>query len=552
MAAACACGQQAHPSRRDIIVVDAATALADRIVATRARRDPSWATSVGIRGHDHELRRSDAGSFAEELAEVEAFLVEARALDPGVRRDALVGALEVEAFELSTARTWARDPDLAAAFFDHLLGVLLAPHLTRDEKLAALAGRLEGCARFFGDGWSRFEPAEVPSLWVDGARESSSGAVAFLDAMRAFAAGAPEPLATRIADALAGAEGTIAAHDAWLRALAPRAHGTPSLGSAALTRLLRIRGFREHPDELVALGERLRDRFRAEMEEVALTVLAEAGRSPGDDPVAEAMAVVKQDHPATFEEALALYRSAIEESRAAVIALGLVTPTEVPLDVVETPAFLRHLVPFAAYVGPPRFATPRRGTYLVTPKVDLEGFPRADVRNTTVHEAWPGHHLQLSIAADRAPSWAWLADAVDHVEGWALYCEALMGERGFTASPQERLVRARDALWRAVRIVLDVGIHTGVLSPSEAAARLARETGMTREEAEAEVLRYALEPGYNLSYMMGRLAIEEMRERALARGGDLRSFHDAFLAAGPLPVVLSSRLLGWGQDIRQG
>ena len=124
-----------------------------------------------------------------------------------------------------------------------------------------------------------------------------------------------------------------------------------------------------------------------------------------------------------------------------------------------------------------------------------------------------------------------------------------MGERGYTSAPAERLIRARDARWRAVRIVLDVALHTGRLTPAEASARLAAETGMAREEADAEVLRYTQAPAYNLSYMWGRVRIERMRERAHARGISDRSFHDALLALGSIPVDLAAEAL---EDIRQG
>ena len=162
----------------------------------------------------------------------------------------------------------------------------------------------------------------------------------------------------------------------------------------------------------------------------------------------------------------------------------------------------------------------------------------ADTRNVTVHEAYPGHHLQLSVAAQKASLAAFLCEVPDLSEGWALYCEAIMGAHGYTAKPEERLIRARDARWRAVRIVLDVELHLGRLTPEQATARLADETGMGREEAAAEVLRYTQAPAYNLSYMWGRLRIEELRARVLGAGVSERAFHDAFLSIGTLPVDL--------------
>jgi uncharacterized protein (DUF885 family) len=524
-----------------------AEALAEEMLHARARDEPAWATQVGLRGHDHVLGDPSPEAVHERFREVDAFLARAEALPPGPDRDVLLAVLLLERYEITDVRRHARDPDLAVEYLDHVFYLLLAAHLPDEEKLAALAGRLEGAPRFFLEGRRRFDPRDVPPLWVEGAIESADAGPAFFAAVREFCASAKAPAgaARRAEAALGPAEEALASHRAWLQSLHGEAKGDYGLGAEAFAALLRVRLVHETPGELLRMGAELSERFRREVREAALTVLAEAGREPGDDPVAEALDVVKDDHPRTFSDVLRAYEDAIREARAFVAQRGLASLDDVPLDVVETPPFLRHLIPFAAYVAPARFAAPRRGTYLVTPKVDLRAFPRADVRNTTVHEAYPGHHLHLARAAVETSLPAFLASAPDMTEGWALYCEHMMGEQGFTSTPAARFVRARDALWRAVRITLDVGLHAGGLRHEEAAAILSRETGMGPEEAAAEVLRYTQEPGYNLSYMWGRRRLEALREAWRGRGGDLRTFHDAVLGAGEIPVALvEERLLG--------
>lgn len=511
----------------------ATQALAEEVLASRARRNPAWATLAGITTYDHALRRVTREAIAEEAREVEELLAQVEGLPDSLDRDALSTQLSLDLFELLEGRGWARNPDVAAEHFDHLFSLLVAAHLDKEARAAALASRLEGAPAFFRDAWTRTDPKEVPRLFVTGALKSVDGAAAFFDAVEEAAAGTASE--ARVKAALPPARRVVKEHEDWLTRLHGEAAGDIPLGEERFERLLRLRRIDDAPKALLDLGGRMVERFRAEVREAALTVLAEAGRSPGDDPVAEALDVMRADHPRTFAGVLDAYRSSIEEARAFVASNGLAPMTDVPLDVVETPGFLRHLIPFAAYMGPARFATPRRGVYLVTPKPDLSAFPSADTRNVTVHEAWPGHHLQLSIAAERASLAAFLCEVPDLTEGWALYCEHLMGTRGYTSRPGERLVRARDALWRAVRIVLDVSLHTGALTPEEASARLSREVGMTREEADAEVLRYCQTPAYNLSYMWGRLRIEALRERLLAAGWTERGFHDAFLGLGSIP-----------------
>jgi hypothetical protein len=533
---------------------EATKALAEEALHTRARLHPSWATQAGLPGHDARLRASGMKAYTEELALVQDLLARTRDLPESLDREILIAVLSLEEYALARLRTFARNPDLAVDFFDHLLSAMLAAHLSHSERLESIAGRLEGAPLYFREGWARFDPADVPPLWVHGAMLTAGGAPAFLDAVLGVCAepGTDAALRDRVVAALALTKATLDHHVAWLHDLHREARGAIPIGRDAFERLLGLRGIAESPEALLEKGDRLVVRFRAEVHENALTVIASAGQEPRESTVAQALEIVRADHPSTFHEVLRFHDETISAAKAFVDSRGLATVTSTPLRVVETPAFLRHLIPFAAYMQPARFATPRQGVYLVTPKLDLAAFPRADVRNTVVHEAYPGHHLQLSVAAERASLAAFLSDAPDLAEGWALYCEAMMGRHGFTASPAERFVRSRDALWRAVRIVLDVSLAIGLMTPDEATARLMRETGMVLEEAEAEVLRYTQEPGYNLSYMWGRLEIEALRERALAGGMTERAFHDALLAAGSVPVALLGRAIETAAvDIRQ-
>lgn len=523
-----------------------AQALSKKALDSRARRNPAWATQVGLGGRDHELRGSSKESYLDEARELKALLREAEALSPSFDREALVTALSLELFEIAEVRSWERNPDLASEFFDHLFSTLIAAHLSPENRAESLAARLGGVEHFFEDGWPRFDAANVPPLWIEGAKKSLEGAPAFFDAIRDAAGGED------VERSIARAERVMARHASWLDRLSRDAKGVTALGEDRFRRLLALRRIGESPRELEALGERLVLRFKREMEEAALTVLAEAGRDSQTDLVREALNVVKDDHAGSFAEVLEEYRASILAAREFVVARGIATVPDVPLDVVETPTFLRHLIPFAAYIAPARFASPRRGVYLVTPKVELSSFPRADTRNVTVHEAYPGHHLQLSVAAQEASLAAFLCEVPDLTEGWALYCEALMGQHGYSSAPRERLIRARDARWRAVRIVLDVALHTGSMTAHEAASRLALETAMDFEEAEAEVLRYTLAPAYNLSYMWGRLQIEHMRDEAISTGWTERAFHDCLLTIGSVPVALVASEISRRGGIRQG
>src|SRR2546428_217374 len=230
--------------------------------------------------------------------------------------------------------------------------------------------------------------------------------------------------------------------------------------------------------------------------------------SPGAS-VEEAKEIVKSDHPTRFEEALAYTAKAMADAKAFIRQHDLATiPANEELTVIETPAYLRHVIPFAAYNSPARFESHKQGFYMVTPVEDkpemLREHSYAGTRNTAVHEGYPGHHLQLTCATLN-PSYARiLADATETTEGWAHYCEDMMKREGFSADPKTKFVQLLDQIWRACRILIDVDLHTGKMTFDEAVDLLVREAGMERPGAVAEVKRYTYNPAYQLSYLIGK------------------------------------------------
>jgi len=259
--------------------------------------------------------------------------------------------------------------------------------------------------------------------------------------------------------------------------------------------------------------------------------------------------LVKNDHPATFAEALNEYRASMERARSFVVEHGLASPPdEDHLNVIETPSFLRHLIPFAAYYEPAKFDSSPVGTYIVTPPSEpsmMREHNRSSISNTSVHEAYPGHHLQLSAAITNPSVVRLFSGAPEFAEGWAFYCERMMKEAGFDDTPTGWYIVHTDAIWRATRIILDVQLHRGLIDFDEAVDRLAAETGFERPAALAEVKRYTSTPTYQLSYLFGRHMIERLKADVAARDGagfDLRRFHDTLLYGGTMPVSYARRL----------
>ena len=129
---------------------------------------------------------------------------------------------------------------------------------------------------------------------------------------------------------------------------------------------------------------------------------------------------------------------------------------------------------------------------------------RASISNTSIHEAYPGHHLQLDIARRNPSLTRLLTDAPEFVEGWGMYSELMMREEGFDDAPEYQLMLHTDAIWRACRIILDIRMHRGELSVDEAIAFLVAHTSFEPDNAAAEVKWYTYRPTYPLSYLLGQ------------------------------------------------
>jgi uncharacterized protein (DUF885 family) len=177
----------------------------------------------------------------------------------------------------------------------------------------------------------------------------------------------------------------------------------------------------------------------------------------------------------------------------------------------------------------------------------MQGHVVPGIPITAVHEGYPGHHLQISLANRAATKVRRQIWTPVMVEGWALYCEELMGERGFYLDPRTRLLQLKDYLWRSCRVVIDVGLHTGTLSDQEAARLLVDTAKLDPAGAAGEVKRYTKTPTQPLSYAVGKREILKLREDLRKVEGtafSLRGFHDRLLQFGSIPIAhIRSRIV---------
>ena len=182
---------------------------------------------------------------------------------------------------------------------------------------------------------------------------------------------------------------------------------------------------------------------------------------------------------------------------------------------------------------------------------DMSSMPKHLLEAIAYHEGNPGHHMQISIAQEltEVPEFRTQARATAFVEGWGLYAEWLAKEMGAYADPYSDFGRLSTEMWRAIRLVLDTGIHARGWTEEQAIAYFRENSAVADGAIEAEVRRYFVWPGQATAYKIGMLRIQTLRQRAEAALGerfDVRAFHDTILGGGALPLdILERRVDEW-------
>jgi uncharacterized protein (DUF885 family) len=523
--------------------------------------DPVAATHAGVTDHDHRYGRFGARALAPHVAALKSValaLEEAPAdsLDEEIDRTAMLNDARVTQRRFEREQPQTRNPEF---WLSHLLNGLHALLVRKDGPAAArgraLVGRLEDVPALLDD--ARETLVRPVRVFVETAlRVNEAGADLLTEIVPAAVRWLPEE-AERVTAAAEAARAALAAFgrdlDRWRDANGGDGGGggTFALGEEGFNfRLHYEHALRDTAPELWRYGHRL-------VEEVEADLAQRAARLNPGGAWPELVERLRQDHPSA-DTLVAEYAREMARARDFVAQRRLAPIPEAPLDVVPTPAFMRPLVPFAAYDGPGAYSNDRTGLFYVTvpdpalPAAQREHLLRDHCRYelaaTALHEGYPGHHLHLGHARShpshtRKNLWTPLT-----VEGWALYCEDMMGEEGFYTSEEERFFQRVHLLWRATRVLLDVGLHTRGMTFEEAVTFCMDRLRIDRSTAEAEVRRYCAWPAYQLCYAVGRRELLRLRDDYRARRGadfNLRAFHEAILPYGGLPVTL----IRWGMGL---
>lgn len=528
------------------------SALSEEFVELSFRHDPVEATAVGIHDYDHVLPDDSPEGIQARVSWLRDFEsrlrggVDVRTLSPSARVDHtyLVSRVWTLRTELEELRVHARNPVRYPERALRSLFLLLArPFAPLEERKEALLERLMSVPDYLDSARRNLEPTHAST--VQTALEVAGAGPAFVDEIARTLRRAFPGETERIEFAIQRARLGFLNYQAHLeRQLLPAATSTFAIGKEALDARLRNQHFLDlDSDALREFGLRQVEAAHAALE-------AEAKRLDHGRTWQELIAAARANHP----ERGALREAYVRETQRAletVVEKRIAPVAGTALEVADTPVFYRPFQPYATYMPSAPFDPDQTGYFFVTP-IDL-GRPReaqeqqlgwhawAHLPLVVLHEAYPGRHLQTGHANHAQSRLRQLAYNDFFAEGWALYCSELMFEHGYFTDPMTRLFQLRNLLWRACRVVIDVGLQCGHMTDEQAVEYLVTEALLERPSAQSEVRRYLFSPTQPMSYLVGMVEILKIRDEARARLGprfDLHDFHAALLGVGALPPAL--------------
>ena len=550
--------------------------LAERYLDDIPERSPVAATALGDHRADDRLDHVDAAArerlrrtyleYRDSLASIDRDeLSRANQVDAGL----LHNEIESTLFELDTLEAWAWDP----LYYVRLSGNAIYGLLARDfapleERLDNAASRLAQLPRFFAEARESLQPERVPKIHAETAVQQNRGLVSIIDAMIVprMAEASPET-AERLKASIEAARAAIAEHQSWLEEeLLPRANGDFRIGAELYDRKLAYAlnsslGRRE----IRTLAEREYEFVRSEMYEIAKQVYA--GIHPyttfPDNPdeaykqviIRAALEVAYQQLPPR-DGIVDIARQYLQQASEFVVEENIVTMPEEPVEIIVMPEFQRGIA--LAYLSPPGpLDRDQKAFYAVAPlpadwtDAQVESFLREynlySIQNLTIHEAVPGHYLQLALS-NRHPSA--LRSALwsgPFVEGWAVYAERVMIEAGYLDNdPLMRLINRKWYLRSITNAIIDSAIHVDGMAQNEA-MKLMIEGGFQEErEAAGKWVRAQLSSTQLSTYFVGYQEHEALRADVEAAWGDeftLRRYHDQVLSYGSPPVRFARALI---------
>ncbi len=557
--------QPASPTEADT----AFEAISQRYLNEMMALTPVSATSLGDHRFDSELDDVSSAGYDRQATLAHELLLQLQSIETAdlsranqVDARLLTNELQYEIWRIEQFAEWRWNPliytDLAGNGVYLLMARDFAP---LPDRLRNVGARLAELPRFLAQVRESLVPARVPKIHAETAIKQNTGVLSLIDQLVVpQLAALPEADQASLKSTIARARTAVAQHQIWLeKKLLPAANGDFRLGAALYDAKLRFA--LDSPltrQEIRSRADSELVRTRTEMYNIARAVLQKRPDAPPVPPsptpdeqqtaIAAALELAYAEQPPrdqVFETA----RRAFGEATAFTRAHDLVTIYDDPLEIVPMPEFERG-VALAYCDSPGPLDRGQKTFYVISPRPDdwpdaqvtsfLREYNTRSIDDLTIHEAMPGHYLQL-MHSNRyhSPLRAVLASGA-FIEGWAVYTERMMMEQGFLGGdPLMHLIQLKWYLRSIANALLDQGVHVDGMSREDAMRMMTHDTFQEEREASSKWVRAQLTAAQLPTYFVGaqeHLALREEVRKKWGKGFTLKRYHDAVLSFGSPPV----------------
>ena len=551
-------------------------ALAQRYLREAPEQSPVGATALGDHRFDDRLDDVSPAGWQARARFTDLYLAAIESIDRAKLSRAnqvdallLLHDLQFHRWKFQTLQDWRWNPLLYTGIAGDGLYTLLAREFApAPERLGNLGKRLDELPRFLAQVREVLEPARVPKIFAETAAKQNAGLKAMLDGeIAAQIASLPDGEQEGLRTTVAKARSAVSQHQIWLeKRLTPEAKGDFRLGAELYDQKLSFALF--SPLSRQQIRERAESELaatRAAMYEIAVTVLRGKKGSPRT-PEKPSASQLQQAIKAALELAYAerpkrdavldTARVSLVDATQFVRDKNIVTVPDEPLEIIVMPEF-KQGVALAYCDSPGALEAGQKTFYAVSPipaqwtRAQTNSFLREyntrSIHNLTIHEAMPGHYLQLAHANKYPSTLRKVLFSGPFAEGWAVYTERVMIEQGYmNGDPLMKLIQLKWYLRTIVNALLDQAVHVDGIS-REAAMKLMTESGFQEErEAAGKWTRAQLSSAQLPVYFVGaqeHIALRAEAEQRLGAAFSLREYHDKVLSYGTPPVRFARELM---------
>ena len=438
--------------------------------------------------------------------------------------------------------SWKRFPN-GLSYFQEIVYLLIQRKGPTEDLADTIIIHIKNLPKYIEEFQSRFDETPIPIVWRDLALETIQTTPIILKSVAEVYTKTPEidpSLKNKLLETIQEVESVIQNHTEWINSLPVDPDEFAwALGPEKFDKLLSLRKLPWDRKSLILKGNKL---FSSGFKKIK-QILKEL--YPDKTLIEGIQEFFKEDLIPTFQEVLRYTQSEAERAKSFIKNHDLATLPKENLVFIETPPHLVPSIPGAAYEQVPYFNKEQPGIFMISPTLmDFQSYTY--ISWTMVHEAFPGHHLDFVCNNIYAPLVRMIGlnyfTSMETAEGWALYCEELMLEKGFFKNVQKtQQLLSGLQMQRAMNILFDIQLHCKQRTIKEAKETLMNLLSYGEKAAKDTILDYTQSPSYPLSYLTGKLLIDELRQYVEEKMGNkfsLKFFHDIILRSGDLPYFL--------------